>query len=109
MRKWLHAQFGFVNHLAPTVFFIWVQREKCPIKAHLPYWGSEPNWLIISNGHLYLSGAWLGVHLRSDTNRYDVFKREWTMLGTVLVSIVNKIGGHIRSLDKKENLHFDNE
>ena len=31
------------------------------------------------------------------------------MWGTVLVSIVDKIGGPIWTLDKKENLHFDNE
>ena len=61
--------------------------------------------LLILNGHLYLSGVWLGVDLRMDIKKACVKKK---------LDDMHKIhwplnSGPIWSYNKKENHHFKNE
>ena len=69
------------------------------------------NMKVINSLALYLSSAWLGVNMRTDTGKTRVKKRYNHMIKFCLDTIINISwgGGPIQSSNYLENLHFDNE
>jgi hypothetical protein len=62
--------------------------------------------------HLYLSGVWLGVDLRTESRKTLCLKEiglSAENLLTILHSTVNITGGTYTMTHELENLHFDSE